>query len=162
MKQTFISFIHEDACIATPLAAFFKKNGHKVFLTADEWTLYAGEVWLDRIKKELGEADIVLALFSQSSVTRPWIHFEAGAAWLSGKLMIPVCIGSFRVEDLRIPYSGIQSVHLSDYGSVYYLLRSTFRHRTEPGATMVPPVSSTSDEMKALLEALSSYKDPGA
>lgn len=160
MKQTFISFIHEDACVATPLAAFLKKNGHKVFLTADEWTLYAGEVWLDRIRKELDEADIVLALFSQKSVSRPWIHFEAGAAWLSGKLMVPVCIGSFHVEDLRIPYSGIQSVQLSDYGSVYYLLRSMFRYRAEPGATMIPPVSSTTEEIKALLDALRSYKDP--
>ena len=158
--QTFISFIHEDACIATPLAAFLKKNGYKVFLTADEWTLYAGEVWLDRIKKELSEAAIVLALFSPSSVSRPWIHFEAGGAWLSGKLMIPVCIGSFRVEDLRIPYSGIQSVHLSDYGSVYYLLRSMFRYKSDQRATMPPPVSATTDEIKALLEALSSYKDP--
>lgn len=107
--STFISFIHEDACVAKLLAAVLSKNGHEVFLSADEWTLYAGEIWLDRIKKALNEAEIVLALFSRRSVSRPWIHFEAGAAWLSGKLMIPVCVRAFNVEDLKIPYSGIQS-----------------------------------------------------
>lgn len=159
MKRTFISFVHEDSCVAQPLARFLGKSGYKVFLTADEWTLYAGEVWLSRIRKELSEAEIVLALFSSRSVTRPWIHFEAGAAWLSNKLLIPVCVGSFRVEDLRIPYSGIQSVHLTDYGSVYYLLRSMHQHGSEPGATMVPPVNAKTKELKELLEALSDYPD---
>lgn len=102
--QTFISFVHEDAGVAGPLAAYLRNNGYKVFHTADDWMLHAGEVWLCRIKKELSEAEIVLVLFSRRSVTRAWVHFEAGAAWLAGKLMIPICIGSLRVEDLPIQY----------------------------------------------------------
>jgi hypothetical protein len=154
---TFISFVNEDACIAQPLARFLGKNGFKVFLTADEWTLYAGELWLDRIRKELGEAEIVLALFSKRSVSRPWIHFEAGAAWLSNKLLIPVCVGSFRAEELPIPYRGIQSVHLTDYGSSYYLLRSMSRYCS---GSVPPPISSASEEVKELSLALSAYQDP--
>jgi hypothetical protein len=152
--RTFISFIHEDAGVARPLAAFLNHNGYKVFLTADEWMLYAGEIWLDRIRKELGEADIVLVLFSRRSATRPWIHFEAGAAWLSGKLMIPVCIGSLRVEDLPIPYNGIQALSLTDYDSAYYLLRSV-HHYGHPDTTMVPPPNQ--ETCNALLKAVGEY-----
>jgi len=154
--QTFISFVHEDAGVAEPLAAYLRNNGYKVFHTADDWMLHAGEVWLCRIKKELSEAKIVLVLFSHRSVTRAWVHFEAGAAWLAGKLMIPLCIGSLRVEDLPIQYRGIQAVMLRDYGSAYYLLRSMHHYGHSEG-TMVPPPSP--DTCKQLLDALAAYSD---
>jgi hypothetical protein len=154
--QTFISFVHEDAGVAGPLAAYLRTNGHTVFHTADEWTLHAGKVWLCRIRKELNEAGIVLVLFSRRSVTRAWVHFEAGAAWLAGKLMIPICIGSLRLEDLPIQYRGIQAVALRDYGSAYYLLRS-MHHYGHPETTMVPPPNP--ETCKHLLEALGDYTD---
>lgn len=154
--QTFISFVHEDSCVAEPLSAYLRENGYKVFHTANEWMLHAGEIWLSRIKKELSEAEIVLVLFSRRSVTRPWVHFEAGAAWLAGKLMIPVCIGSLPAEDLPIQYRGIQAVTLTDYGSAYYLLRS-MHYYGDPQTTMVPPPSP--DTCKRLLDALTAYSD---
>lgn len=155
--QTFISFVHEDACIAHPLATFLRKNGYQVFFTDDNWVLHAGEVWLNRIKQELTEAEIVLLLFSRRSVARPWIHFEAGAAWLSGKRMIPVCVGRFRVKDLPIPYNGLQAVSLTDYESAYHLLRSMHHYRSEPNATMVPPPND--EACYQLLNILSTYAD---
>lgn len=90
--SVFVSFVHQDSSVAKALADFLRKNGNEVFLTADDWLLYAGEVWLDRIREELARADVVVTLISQRSIGRPWIHFEAGAAWLSGKLLIPVAL----------------------------------------------------------------------
>lgn len=156
--NTFISFVHEDACVARAVGDLLGQHGCNVFLTADEWALYAGEIWLDRIRRELSAAEIVIVLFSRRSVGRPWIHFEAGAAWLTDKMMIPVCIGSFMVEELPVPYSGIQAVALKDYGSIYYVLRSIHHRFARQGATTPPP--PTPESCGALLTALGQYLDP--
>jgi hypothetical protein len=120
---------------------------------------YAGEVWLSRIKEELTAARVVLSLFSPASAARPWVHFEAGAAWGADKVLIPVCIRGFTVNDLPVPYAGIQAITLADSESAYYLLRSLSRHmRTGvPGArfaTDPPPFPETDEGWRILESAL--------
>ena len=152
MSEIFISYIHEDHAVATGLAGFLGHHGYKdVFFTGNDWLLYAGEVWLARIRQELTAAKVVLSLFSPASVTRPWVHFEAGAAWLTDKVLIPVCIRGFTIDDLRIPYSGIQAITLTDSGSAYYLLRSLSKH-LRPDTTAPPPFAQ-SDEGWRILES---------
>lgn len=95
MARVFISFIHEEKDVATAVQKLIEKKlqGEKVFLSSDQWQVYAGEIWLDRIKDELNSAKVVVLLLSKMSVERPWVNFEAGAAWLSGKVIIPACYG---------------------------------------------------------------------
>jgi hypothetical protein len=144
MADIFISYVHEDHEIAQSLARFLREPKccnppagasvpavtYNVFFTGDDWLLYAGEIWLQRIREELTAAKVLLSLFSPYSVERSWVHFEAGAAWLANKAVIPVCVGGLTVKDLRIPYSGIQGVTLTDSSSAYYLLRSVWKHFT--------------------------------
>ncbi len=144
MADIFISYVHEDHQIAQSLARFLREPEccnppvgasvpavtYNVFFTGDDWLLYAGEIWLQRIREELAAAKVLLSLFSPHSVQRSWVHFEAGAAWLADKAVIPVCVGGLTVKDLPIPYSGIQGVTLSDCSSAYYLLRSIWKHFT--------------------------------
>lgn len=73
MADVFISFIHEEQAVALAVQRFLSRYlQHTVFLSADEWQVFAGEIWLDRIKDELNEARVVVLMLSQRSVDRPW------------------------------------------------------------------------------------------
>jgi len=93
-----------------------------VFLLSDKSHIYAGDLWLQKIKDALSAAEIVILMLSQRSVARPWVNFEAGAAWLAGKSIIPVCYGNLSKDALPHPYSAIQALNLPS--EAYYLLKS--------------------------------------
>ena len=106
MAQVFISFVHEEQAVAVAVQHLLEKRlgSETVFLSADEWQIHAGEIWLDRIRQELDEARVVILMLSTRSVARPWVNFEAGAAWLTGKIVIPVCYGGLSPGTLPKPY----------------------------------------------------------
>ena len=152
----FISYVHEDHDIAAGIGDLLRSEGCKnVFFTGDEWLLYAGEVWLERIREELTSAKVVLCLFSPCAMGRQWVHFEAGAAWLTNKALIPVCIRGLTVEDLRIPYAGIQGVTLVDHSSAYYLVRSICKYLPLKPFPIPPPFPSDNPAWLRLQLALS-------
>ncbi len=55
-------------------------------------------------------------------MARPWVNFEAGAAWLADKKLIPVCYGNLSKDALRHPYSAIQALNLQS--EAHYLVKS--------------------------------------
>lgn len=136
MAPIFISFIHEEQDVAAAIKRLLEEKlqdvltptlAGRVFLSADDWQVFAGEIWLERIREELDSATVVVLLLSSRSVRRPWVNFEAGAAWLrKEKIIIPACFGGLTKDDLPKPYSGIQALNLPD--EVYYLFRSIVHH----------------------------------
>ena len=97
MAETFISFIHEEREYAEAIQKFLAQiieAESKPFLSSDKLQVYAGEKWLDRIMDELDEAKVVVLMSSEESVQRPWVNFEAGAAWIR---KIPIIPDAFRV-----------------------------------------------------------------
>lgn len=132
MAQVFISFVHEEERYAQAVQYFLREalpeSKLDVFTASDRWAIYAGEKWLDRIFEELQAAKIVILILSEKSVVRPWVNFEAGAAWLKGAVVIPVCIGKMTKDTLPKPYSSLQAVELQNKDDQYYLLSSTCHH----------------------------------
>ena len=128
MADIFISFIHEEEPVAVAVKELLRPSLGKwnVFLSSDKWQIFAGEQWLDRIKAELQPAKVVILLLSSRSVKRPWVNFEAGAAWLTGKVIIPACFAGLSKDDLPKPYSNFQALDLPD--DDYYLVRSVLHH----------------------------------
>ncbi len=127
MADVFISFIHEEEAVAKAVQDILKHHlGTKAFMSADDWQIFAGEIWLERIKGELEEAKVLLLMLSEASVARPWINFEAGAAWLTGKAIVPVCFKGLVKSTLPKPYSSIQALDIPD--DAYYLVRSVSHH----------------------------------
>src|SRR6516162_2001430 len=143
MAVIFISFIHEESGTAEAVMRFLRKYIKKadIFLASDQWTVYAGEDWLERIKEELSSAKVIILLLSPASVKRPWVNFEAGAAWLSDKVIIPVCFNGLHKDAMPKPYSNFQGSSLEDEDGPYYLLKSIFHHITDLGITP-PPLAS--------------------
>jgi len=131
VARIFISFIHEELLTATALHEFIDGMlGAKAgsFLSSDEFQVYAGEEWFKRIIEELEAATVVVLVLSKKSVDRPWVNFEAGAAWLKGKKVIPVCIRDMTPGLLPKPYSNLQAVDLRYESGHRYLLRSIAHH----------------------------------
>jgi hypothetical protein len=82
----------------------------KVFVSSDMKNIAAGDPWLGDIRKALERSRLLIILCSPHSVTRPWVNFEAGCAWLKKIPVIPVCHSGQRPEHLPSPlflFSGL-------------------------------------------------------
>jgi TIR domain len=155
MARIFVSFVHEDEKIASAVQDLLQRelNLHEeVFLSSDKSQIYAGDLWLQKIKEALSAAEIVILMLSQRSVARPWVNFEAGAAWLADKTLIPVCYGSLSKDALPHPYSGIQALNLPS--EAYYLMKSV-NHQLNPDK----PMSSDAVYRGTLFEHGAGIKD---
>jgi hypothetical protein len=131
MANVFISFIHEEAEYAEAVQAFITQilgPEARPFLSSDQMQVYAGEKWLEKIMEELKSARVVLLMLSSKSVGRPWVNFEAGAAWTRDIITIPVCFKDLRKEALPKPYSSLQAVDLSVWLDDEYLAISVAHH----------------------------------
>jgi TIR domain len=125
MARLFVSFVHEDEKVASAVQGLLQTElnlREEVFLSSDKSQIYAGDLWLQKIKEALSAAEIVILMLSQRSVARPWVNFEAGAAWLADKKVIPVCYGNLSKNALSHPYSAIQALNLQS--EAYYLVKS--------------------------------------
>jgi hypothetical protein len=156
VAQIFISHIHEEEKIAKATGRFLASQGYDAFLSSDDWQVFAGEEWLQRIKAELGSATIVLLLLSAESVQRPWVNFEAGGAWLTGKLIIPACFAGLTKGRLPKPYSNLQALDIrTDY---YYLIRS-IQHHLKPQALPPLPFSPDDANVRELVDAVIEFEN---
>jgi TIR domain len=115
-KTVFISHISDE----TELAQWLKARLHRdflgmldVFVSSDRSTIGAGRKWLDEVDKALKRADLQIVLCSRESMGRPWVNFEAGAVWLRGIPVVPVCHSGLQPDDLPIPLSMLQGIALS-------------------------------------------------
>jgi hypothetical protein len=156
MADIFISFIHEEKKIAEAVRVLLRAKleiQSDVFLASDMWAIYAGEDWLKKIKEELVPAKIVLLMLSKEAVSRPWVNFEAGAAWLTDKVIIPICFGGLSIGSLPKPYSNFQAVNLEDDYGPYYLVSSIYHHLKPMGLTP-PPFPARDPEVVKLRAAL--------
>jgi len=57
---------------------------------------------------------VELVVCSHDSITKPWIKFEAGAGWVKGIPVVPICHTSLRPVDLPIPLNMLQGISASD------------------------------------------------
>jgi hypothetical protein len=128
MARVFVSFVHEDKVVAQAVKGVIRGfiGDVDAFLSTDQTEVFAGDIWLDRIKQSLRDAELVILMLSKRSVGRPWVNFEAGAAWLTDTTIIPCCYGNLSKEGLPHPYSAIQALKLPD--DTEYLLASVCHH----------------------------------
>ena len=94
-----------------------------VFVSTHEWSLQPGDLWESKIRKELKNSKMILVLLSKDSITRPWINFEAGAAWLKGIILIPMMHRGFTSADFIPPYISPLSISLLDPHDIDRLIK---------------------------------------
>jgi hypothetical protein len=157
MAQVFISFVHEEQDVAEAVQKFIEEVLQvNAFVSCDRWAIFAGEQWLERIKDALKRAKVIVLMLSRESVARPWVNFEAGAAWLQGTAIMPVCFKNLNLNDLPKPYSGLQAVDLTHIDGQYYLITSIAHHLGR-----IPPVCGDPQEAyRKLQESLAPSHQP--
>jgi hypothetical protein len=114
--KLFISHISTEAELAQLLKQSISTdflNLVEVFDSSDGTTIRAGSKWLDEVSGALAKAKIEIVLCSHESVRRPWVNFEAGAGWIRGIRVIPVCHLGMRPTDLPVPLSMLQALDAS-------------------------------------------------
>ena len=104
-----------------------------VFVSSDKKSIQAGSPWLDDLNTALEDARFVLVLCSTESIGRPWVNFEAGAGWIRGITVIPVCHSGLSPSQLPVPLSLLQAVRGSepdDLRSLYETIAVQLSMRT--------------------------------
>ena len=110
--EVFISHITLEAPLASVLKKWIRTafvESVEVFVSSDD-SITPGEDWLDRIRDSLKSTKVLLAICSKESVHRPWINFEAGAGWIRGIPVIPLCHSGMTVGGLPQPLSPLQAL----------------------------------------------------
>lgn len=85
-----------------------------VFVSSDGESILAGEKWLERINSVLSASDIEIILCSPTSLQRPWVNFEAGAGWIKGIPVIPICHSGISPSTLPVPLNMLQGINATD------------------------------------------------
>lgn len=135
-KRVFISHISDETELAQWLKARLDQDflgALDIFVSSDRATIAAGRRWLDEVDTALKMADMQIVLCSRESVQRPWVNFEAGAVWLRGIPVVPVCHSGMAPEDLPVPLSMLQGIAVSQsagLAKLYDAVASTLNLRT--------------------------------
>jgi hypothetical protein len=89
-----------------------------IFVSSDGTTIRAGSDWFHEVSTALSQAKIEIVLCSHDSVRRPWVNFEAGAGWIRGIRVIPVCHLGLKPSDLPMPLSALESIDATKAGGL--------------------------------------------
>jgi hypothetical protein len=159
--QIFVSHVTEDAAVAASMKLRMTEDflGQlTVFLSSDTESIAAGEEWLSSVSRALRDSSIFVVLCSPIAIARPWVNFEAGAAWMREIPVIPVCFGGLRPRDLPMPLSARQGLELNDaqglrrlYARIAQALgfQSPARDYDELAADLTSSEDQTSDNARA-------------
>lgn len=115
--QIFLSHITVEHNLAALLKQKIEKHFLEqvdVFVSSDQESIQAGEPWLDALQRSLTTASMAIILCSPVSIKRPWLNFEAGAAWLRKIPVVPLCHSGLEPEELPMPLSAMQGGKVSD------------------------------------------------
>lgn len=104
----FLSHVANEGLLALVLKEWIQKifKGRiRVFVSSDIRNITAGDIWLNNIDQALTRARFLIVLCSPYSVSRPWVNFETGSAWMKRIPVIPLCHSGQTAGDLPSPLS---------------------------------------------------------
>ncbi|MFC7291650.1 toll/interleukin-1 receptor domain-containing protein [Hirschia litorea] len=150
MADIFISYKKEDAGRVVRIVEGLRAEGFSVWW---DHGIAPGSQWDQTIQKELNEAKMVVAVWSDLSVTAPWVKEEAGVGKTRGNLL-PV-----RIDDVAPPlgFGLIQMANLIDWDGdkddqhwVHFLAAAKATLSGNPVIGLERPVKHTSKFVKML------------
>ena len=154
MRSTnlFVSHVSVEAPIAALLEKIIEDDFIGIvdlFASSNVTSIQGGEKWLDAIKAAIADSAAVLVLCSETSIHRPWVQFEIGAAWQTGKRIIPVCHSGMTPADLPMPLSSLQGLELGTGTGLSKLYAAIAEVASLPKA---PEVKDIEGRLKAIHE----------
>ncbi len=154
MPKAFVSHTEEDARLAAVIKKWVEASFlrlFEVFVSSVPGDITAGNQWFQSLEAELNDSKVVLVICSPASVHRLWINFEAGAGWIKGIPVIPICHSGMTKRDLPIPLVFFQALDADDENFVSVLmsaLATHFGHETPPiSQEMVSEIRETLSQL---------------
>lgn len=130
-RLVFVSHVHEDARLAAEIRRWVDEallGAVEFFISSDDASLPPGSDWPTMLKKSLADASIALLIISPASIERRWIYFEAGAAYLRGIPVVPICVNGVTLASLQPPLMFFQALELPNQESERRLVRLIAEH----------------------------------
>lgn len=107
----FISHATKDRWVARKVAEEIEKAGAQTFL--DEKDIEGGDSIPETIRERLEACDELIVLLSASSIARPWVLIEIGAAWGLRKRIVAV-IDKLSPSEIPDPIAPYKAYDLND------------------------------------------------
>lgn len=123
----FVSHIIDESMLARALQDHLKRDFLgllDVFVSSDGESISAGANWLSTISEALKRAKLEIIVCSRVSVGRPWVNFEAGAAWIRDVPVVPVCHSGLKPTDLPMPLRVLNGIEARDPAGLASLYKS--------------------------------------
>jgi len=125
--KLFISHSSADAKIAEAFVILLRTAlnlpSHEIRCTSvDGFKLPIGTDVNEHLRREVHEALVFVALLSPSSVESPYVLFELGARWGSGKYLAPVTVGGMLPGELSAPLSATHAVNGANANDLHQLI----------------------------------------
>jgi len=123
----FLSHATSEAAVAQVLKVAIQQGFLRiaeVFVSSDPGSIAPGKRWLTMITNNLKSATAMLVLASPESVGRPWLNFEAGAAWIRTIDVIPLCHSGMTPATLPMPLREFQGLRLGDEADLRKMFES--------------------------------------
>jgi uncharacterized delta-60 repeat protein len=110
VARIFISYATPDRVIADEVSSWLRAAGHEPFLAHDlRDGISVGEVWKQRLYRELREVDAVIGVVTSSFMASSWCSVELGIADALGCRLIPL-----RAE-VGVVHPLMQDLQCADY-----------------------------------------------
>jgi TIR domain len=153
-RKIFLSHAAADKPLAVCLASEIQQRDStvSVFVASRPGDIRADQEWPSAIQAELRHADAYLVLLTPNSTDRPWVWFEAGAAWMSEKQLLLVLACGMQREQVPTPLSLWQLLDLevaTEAAAVFSALGIS-NSPTEPFSEEMRRLGATSSEAALL------------
>jgi hypothetical protein len=160
--KVFISHIAEEKDLAVILKSRITTDflGRvECYVSSDTESVLAGENWLTSIGQALSDASVEMILCSSLSVKRPWINFEAGAGWIRGIPIVPVCHSGMTPRTLPMPLTVLQAITASEPND----LRGLYATIANAHKSLIPeaPFEDLAGQVRAFEAKYDERKGPG-
>ena len=110
--RVYLSHSTDDTVFARKLRNLLVRRLNWRTFTSEE--LSAGEHWQSRMRSELSESDLILALLTPRLVESNWVLHELGAAWALEKPIVAVITRRDVLNALPAPVHLAQTIELQD------------------------------------------------
>jgi hypothetical protein len=111
MSDIFISYAREDRPRAQQLAEAIANKGWEVWW---DYSIAAGESFREVVEQKLGEAQVVIVLWSKSSVSSSFVLDEAARAQRRN-VLAPVVIDGLDASEFPLGFGGLHAEDLSGW-----------------------------------------------
>ncbi|WP_291201877.1 TIR domain-containing protein [Hyphomonas sp.] len=112
MADVFLSYARMDRALAEKVKAGLDAAGLSVFFDVEG--LDGGDVFPDVLDREVKGAGAVVSLWSQHSLSRPWVKQECSIG-LKRKCLIPLAIERLGELDVPVAFEGLQQIDFTGF-----------------------------------------------